>query len=70
METKNYLKRRLAQEMKFYLRILEKGFRGNPRETIATTLNKGMIKVRENFQLPNLKRTEGVKLWASLVLVS
>ena len=48
--------------MKFYFERSEKGFRGRPRESIVTTLNKDIARARSmnrDFEIRSLKTKEG-----------
>ena len=53
-----------VKTMKFYFERSEKGFRGRPRESIVTTLNKDITRARSmnrEFEIQSLKTKEDFK---------
>ena len=58
-----------VQAMKFYFEESEKKFRGKPRESIVTTLNKDINRaksINRDFPIPTLRRKEDFKYIRSL----
>ena len=58
-----------VQTMKFYFEESEKKFRGRPRESIVTTLNKDINRaksINRDFLIPTLRREEDFKYIRSL----
>jgi len=58
-----------VQAMKFYFEESEKKFRGRPRESIVTTLNKDINRaksINRDFLIPTLRREEDFKYIRSL----
>ena len=50
--------------MKLYFETSEKGFRGSPRETMVTTLNKDITRARSmkrSFPIPTIRNKEDLE---------